>query len=358
MKLSTLAATVALLSASCKDQSKPAQTSREVTPSSTTPAALATPPTSAEQLNPRATAALKAVPRTILAIDAITRLQEESYTKTGEWIKSGQERMYEARLLDAISRDLRNTPYIEAPGAADELMESINRAGYHLYLSGTALESKPYLTVVIYALGEPKKSEELSTVKKFLKFDREATSMRELIKLFATPYGDELYGSISRTGDVLVSPWSIQRDLFVKDRDPRAIFLAVLANEVGHLKLGEARKQGLLTTNEHSLDEAFSDYCTFLITPERETIFTLSDALAPNTPRYDDSKAYARTALENFGRRFVPGFRGFADEPSKKMLFDLITRRATEATHTKLKREILEAYKKGLMAKGFPEALF
>lgn len=358
MKLPTLAATVALFSASCKDNSKPVQHNLDVQPPNPAPAALTPPPTPGGQLDPRVTAALKAVPRTLLEIDAISRLQEESFAKTGEWLKPGQERDYEARLLDAASRDLRNTPYHDSPGAADELMEEINRAGYHLYLSGTALQDKPYLTVVMYALGEPKHSEEFAQVKKFLKFDRESASMRELIKLFATPFGDELYGSVSKTGDVLVSPQGIARDLFVNERDPRVVFLAVLANEVGHLKLAEARKQGALKTNEHSLDEAFSDYCTFLVTPEKETVFALFDVMATTSPRYEESKECARTGLENFGRRHIPGFRGLAEESSKTILLDRITHRATIDICTKLKKEILGAYRQTLMAKGFPGELF
>lgn len=354
----SLAATIALASSGCKDNSAQEQKDLARDPSNDTPAAITLPPTAVRGSDPRASAALKAVQRTALEIEAIAQLQQSSFLKTGEWIPAGAETAYENRLLNAISQDLLNAPFVDSPGAIDKLFEAVNRAGYHLYLSGTILDDKPYMTVVLYALGEPKQSHEFDTVKRMLNFNDKASSMRELIKLVATPHGDELYGSVSKTGDVLVSPWGISRDLFAEHRDPKVIFQAVLANEVGHLKLFEARKQGTLTASEHSLDEAYSDYCTFLITPENETVFALFDVLASTSQRYEDSKACARASLENFGRQNVPGFKGLADESSKNTLIDTITQRATPRICEKLKREIVDSYKQALMEKGFPSALF
>ena len=354
----SLAATIALVSSGCKDRS-PQERSDLDRDSSNSPSVAITPPqTAVRGSDPRTAAALKAVPRTALEIDTIAQLQQSSFLKTGEWIPAGAETAYENRLLNAISQDLLNAPFVDSPGAIDKLFEAVNRAGYHLYLSGTVLNEQPYLTVVLYALGEPKQSHEFDTVKRMLNFNDKASSMRELIKLVATPHGDELYGSVSKTGDVLVSPWGISRDLFAEHRDPKVIFQAVLANEVGHLKLFEARKRGDLTVNEHSLDEAYSDYCTFLITPENETVFALFDVLASTSQRYETSKTCARTGLENFGRQNVPGFKGLADESSKNTLIDTITQRATPRICEKLKREIVDSYKQALMEKGFPSALF
>lgn len=356
--LPTLAATIALASSGCKDHSPQDRQDLARDPSNDTAAAITQPQSAVRGSDPRATLALKAVPRTVLEIEAIARLQESSFLKTGEWIQASEETAYENRLLNAISQDLLNAPFADSPGAIDKLFEAVNRAGYHLYLSGTILNEKPYLTVVLYALGEPKQSHEFDTVKRMLNFNDKASSMRELIKLVATPHGDELYGSVSKTGDVLVSPWGISRDLFAAEREPKVVFQAVLANEVGHLKLFEARKQGTLPVNEHSLDEAYSDYCTFLITPENETVFALFDVLASTSQRYETSKSYARTGLENFGRRHIPEFKGLADESSMNAVLDTITHRATPRICEKLKREILESYKQALMEKGFPEALF
>ena len=353
-----LAATIALASSGCKDNSAQEQKDLARDPSNNTPAAITLPPTAVRGSDPRASAALKAVQRTALEIEAIAQQQETSFLKTGEWIPAGKETDYENRLLNAISQDLRNVPYVESPGAADKLFETVNRAGYHLYLSGTILDDKPYMTVVLYALGAPKQSHDFDTVKRLLHFDDKASSMRELIKLVATPHGDELYGSVSKTGDVLVSPWGISNDLFAEHRNPKAVFQAVLANEVGHLKLFEARARGTLSVSGHSLDEAYSDYCTFLITPETETVFALFDVLAATSPRYATSQSYARVGLENFGRQNVPGFKGLEDESSKNTLIDTITQHATARICETLKREVLESYKKALMSKGFPDALF
>lgn len=354
----SLAATIALVSSGCKDQSAQEQRGLAQDPSSNTPAAITLPPTAVRGSDARLSATLRTVQRTALEIEAIAQQQERSFLKTGEWITAGDERTYENRLLNAISQDLRNVPYVESPGAADKLFETVNRAGYHLYLSGTMLDDKPYMTVVLYALGEPKQSHEFDTVKKLLNFDDNASAMRELIKIVATPHGDELYGSVSKTGDVLVSPWGISNDLFAEHRNPKVVFQAVLANEVGHLKLFQARAQGTLSVKEHSLDEAYSDYCTFLITPETETVFALFDVLAATSPRYATSQSYARVGLENFGRQHVPGFKGLEDESSKNTVIDAITVRANLSICEKLKREILESYRQALMEKGFPVALF
>jgi hypothetical protein len=80
--------------------------------------------------------------------------------------------------------------------------------------------------------------------------------------------------------------------------------------------------------------------------------------MATTTMRYDESKAFAGAALEAYGRRYVPGFRGLDDKASKTILLNSITTRATLRTCENLKSEILTSYKNALMAKGFSESLF
>lgn len=358
-KLSTIAASAVLFVSSCDNQGSKETRKESPAPRNHQPVETARPAVPLlGSRDPRALAARASVTTTIAAINDLATEQQRSFETTGTWLREGVSEKHLQHIFASARRDLLREPDTGEVATQEKILQEINRSGYHLYVSHTAIGGQPYLTVSLFALGDPKNATELDNVKRLLHCEHLPARMRELILIAGTPHGDELYGSVSKTGDILISPWSIQREVVTSKRNPNVMFAAVLANELGHLKLEEAQRSGSLKLEGPALSEAYSDYCTFVVTPASEVVPALLDVMGTETYRYDLSKGCIQEALNTYGKQHVPGFRGVEDRASMTILFNQITNGATPTRLETLRAQVLRSYEDIFIAKGLPASLF
>ena len=148
------------------------------------------------------------------------------------------------------------------------------------------------------------------------------------------------------------------KDQTASERDLKTLFKSVFANELAHLKLQESRTNGILSAKEHALDEAFSDYWTLSVTPPREVLFAAMDVMGSAPLRYGESKLCALKGFQTFGTKCVSGFNGAMDERSVTLVVDYANDAGNVTALPRLKQELLLAYRKRLIERGFPESLF
>lgn len=148
------------------------------------------------------------------------------------------------------------------------------------------------------------------------------------------------------------------RDQTADERSLPVLFKALLANELGHLKLRDAVAQGRAPANRNEVEEAFSDYCSFAVTPPREILYGVLDVLASTTLRYGLSKECALMAAREFGVANLPGFTPKMTENSIERLVDYLNDASNVTALPKFKSALLAAYRRKLTAEGIPGDLF
>lgn len=303
-------------------------------------------------------AVTKSIGQTIEAMRVTSSDQRELHMRTGSWLTQESITRYEFAILDAVSRDIIGRPYVSQADKGRSLMRDLNAAGYHLYISQTVVEGEPYLGATLFTLGAPKHMFELQDVKRVMGMSGSSAKLRQLKEVCSTEHSDSLYGSIGTDGHIFIDPWLLMREPTAPERDLQTMFRSVLANELAHLKLQEARSRGVMPELEHQWDEAFSDFWTVAVTPPKQVLFTAIDVMSSAPLRYGESKLCAVEGIRAFGSKFVKGFNGAMDERSVALVIEYANDAENPSALPRLKQELLNAYRVRLVERGFPAAFF
>lgn len=288
----------------------------------------------------------------------ISRAQEELFKKTGKWLSKDSIQELNGLIFNTVSQEVLGHPYHKKDDSGREFFSALNAKGYHLFPGLTSVEGEVYLGVTLFALGEPKDSAELADMKRVLGMTDSQAKMRELIPVAATRNHDTVYGSPGHDG-IYVNVRLLLQDQTAGERSTKGMFQALLANELGHLKLRAAVEQGRVPQPDNQVEEAYSDYWSLIVTTPQEIIFGFLDVLQAEPLRYQLSKECAMAGAVEFGRVHLPGFGPKMDEDSASRLVGYINDSQNVGTLLDFKQALLNNYKRVLIERGnIPAQMF